>query len=294
MMGIPEAQLDTWSNIGAKKTSKDTYATVKNCLDAGSYGDQPFCSFLQGSYGNDTNIWKESDVDVVMEVLGNYYYDLSTLSVESKQRWEANHAAATYQFSQFKTDVLATLKGKFGNDVAPGTKAITIEANGNRRKADVLPCFKHKKITSYGPAGKTSVEGIAFFKSDGTRVVNYPRLHSDNLTTKNQATSEWYTHVIRIFKNGRQKLIDDGVIAIGVAPSYYIEGLLYNVPTSNFGTSYNASVFNCLKYLSEADRSHFRCANDQYPLLDGNADVTWSSANCTAFVNGFIEMWNQW
>jgi hypothetical protein len=36
--------------------------------------------FLQGSYGNDTNIYAESDVDVVMRTDSIYYSDTSALN----------------------------------------------------------------------------------------------------------------------------------------------------------------------------------------------------------------------
>jgi hypothetical protein len=293
-MAIPEDQLETWSKIGAQTTSKDTYATIKTCLDAGNYGGKTFCSFLQGSYGNDTNIWKESDVDVVMELTGLYYYDLSSLSAQQQQVWRSAHAAGDYSFNQLKTDALARLQDQFGADVEQGTKAITIKARGNRRKADVLACFQHKRVTSTGLLGDTTVDGICFWKTDGTKVVNYPRLHSQNLTAKHQATNGYYKSAVRIFKNARQKLISEGVIAIGVAPSYYIEGLLHSIPNPHFGVNFATTVFECLSYLNNSNRAAFQCANRQYPLLDGTADVTWNSAHCDAFLKGMIELWTQW
>jgi hypothetical protein len=33
-------------------------------------------------------------------------------------------------------------------------------------------------------------------------------------------------------------MVDDGLIKAGVAPSYYIEGLLYNVPNEKLTSSY--------------------------------------------------------
>ena len=61
-MAIPEAQLTTWAQIGAQATSKETYATVKLSLDGedAAYHSKNYNVFLQGSYGNDTNIYRES------------------------------------------------------------------------------------------------------------------------------------------------------------------------------------------------------------------------------------------
>lgn len=187
------------------------------------------------------------------------------------------------------------LKASFGNDVVPGDKAIVVKASGNRRKTDVLACVEHHKLSYYSPgAPETKVVGICFFKSDGTQVVNYPRLHSEHLIAKNQATHEWFKHLVRIFKNARQRLISDGVIRPGVAPSYYIEGLLHNVPSACFGRNYASSMFECLVYLSLTDRSGFTCANQQYPLLGGNPDVTWNTSDCSAYINAMVHLWNQW
>lgn len=294
-MGIPEAQLEIWAKIGAQQTSKETYATVKACLDAGEYRGKSFCNFLQGSYGNDTNIRADSDVDVVMELTGIYYYDLSALPSDQELAYRNNHPSADYSFKEFRVDVMATLTERFGTDVVPGTKAIAIKANGNRRKTDVLACVEHHKVTYYVPGQpEQKTDGICFFKSHGTRVVNYPRLHSQNLTAKHQATKAWFKPLIRIFKNARQRLIEEGALQPGVAPSYYIEGLLYNVPLQRFGTTYVKSMFECLVCLSQADKRGFVCANEQYPLLDGNADVTWNTADCNAYVNAMVNLWNRW
>jgi hypothetical protein len=293
-MAIPEDQLTIWAQLGAQTTSKDTYATIKKCIDGGAYAKSS-CSFLQGSYGNDTNIRTESDVDLVMECNGIYYYDLTSLPADQQEAFRATLGGTDYSFNKFRAEVLATLQERFEDDVNPGTKAITINANGNRRKADVLVCVEHRRYLSYSAANPNNkVVGICFFKSDGTKVVNYARLHSEQLTAKNQGTAEWFKHVVRIFKNARQRLIDNGAIAVGVAPSYYVEGLLYNVPPQHFGTSYAASVLNCLRFLTRANRTTFVCANRQYPLLDGNADVTWNAAHCDAFLNAMVELWNQW
>src|SRR5208283_4293518 len=80
-MAIPESQLETWSHQGSVTQSADTYATIKRALESASakYCDRKFEFFLQGSYGNDSNIFAESDVDVVIRYDGAFYHDLSSL-----------------------------------------------------------------------------------------------------------------------------------------------------------------------------------------------------------------------
>ena len=103
-MPIPEADLIMMAQIGAQKTSKDTYATVKLALespDAG-YAGKNYNVFLQGSYGNDTNIYKESDVDVVIRLDSIFTYDINNLPPDQKLSFQAAHPAATYTHAQFR------------------------------------------------------------------------------------------------------------------------------------------------------------------------------------------------
>lgn len=296
-MAIPEADLTTMAAIGAQTTSKETYATVKLALEANDtgYASKNYNVFLQGSYGNDTNIYKESDVDVIICLDSIFTYDLSNLPPEQNQAFTAVHGAATYTHTHFREDVLTALYARFGAHVKPGTKAAMIEPLHNRRKADVLIATQHRKYNRYVSATDESfVKGISFHKSDGTRVANYPKQHRENMITKNQATNEWFKHIVRIFKNARQKLIEQGVIDVGVAPSYYLEGLLYNVPVDKFGISYENSMVNCINWLLAADRTKFFCANEQYKLLNGNNDVTWNTRNCDVYLNGLVDLWKNW
>src|ERR1051326_9045570 len=106
-MAIGEEQLTTWSKQGAIAQSKDTYAAICNVLEK---DDSPFRKkgkkyrvFLQGSYGNDTNVYKESDVDVVIELReSTFYNDLSKLSTQEISAFKATYPDATYNFADFK------------------------------------------------------------------------------------------------------------------------------------------------------------------------------------------------
>jgi hypothetical protein len=81
-MAIPDSQLDTWSHQGSIKQSSTTYAPVKRALEAADakYAGKSFEVFLQGSYGNATNIYAESDVDVVIRLDSIYHYDVTALN----------------------------------------------------------------------------------------------------------------------------------------------------------------------------------------------------------------------
>ena len=280
-MAIPEAQLETSSHQGSVKQSRDTYATIKSALEANDapYAGKDYASFLQGSYGNDTNIYADSDVDIVIRL---YFTDLSELPQDEKHAYNRARSPAEYTLADFNGDVFAQLKKKFGSDVTQGSKAIYIKANGNRRNADVLPAAQLRRYYRFKSfADQSYAEGICFFAKDGTRIENFPKQHSENCTTKHQGTRQWFKPTVRIYKNLRNRMIDEGLIDEGLAPSYYLEGLLYNVPADRFGGTQVQNFTDTLNWLLAADRSDFVCANELFYLLREGSPVTWRAGSCT-------------
>jgi hypothetical protein len=101
--------------------------------------------------------------------------------------------------------------------------------------------------------------------------------------------------VARVFKNMRGRMVDDGLIKAGLAPSYFVEGLLYNVPNEKFTSSYADCVVNTLNwYLEEASKDDLVCANEQYYLLRDGHPVCWTQSNCDAFVDAAVRLWQAW
>lgn len=122
-MAIPESQLETWSHQGSIKQSSSTYNTLKNVLESKGtpFEDKNFSVFLQGSYGNNTNIYAESDVDIVIKLNDCFRSDLSSLSEEEKEKYREYFNDATYTHSDFKRDVLKVLRDAYGTDVKAGS-----------------------------------------------------------------------------------------------------------------------------------------------------------------------------
>jgi hypothetical protein len=92
----------------------------------------------------------------------------------------------------------------------------------------------------------------------------------------------------------RNRLIDDEKLKNGVAPSYYLEGLFWNAPDATFGKDYNTTIYNCLKWMNEVDKSSLSCANAMFSLIGDNSPVKWTSANFRAFRSQAIGLWNDW
>lgn len=296
-MAIPESQLETWSHQGSVAQSRDTYATVKNTLeDSGSpYYLKNFDSFLQGSYGNDTNVYRDSDVDVVMRLDSTWYHDANLLPANQYEAFErAYPGIADYGLAQFKAQVAEWLGQKF-KGVTVGSKAIFIPGSGARRDCDVLVCARFNYYYRFNSVDDESkAEGICFFLKDGTRVINFPKQHSDNCTAKHGATSRWFKPTVRIYKNMRNYLVDSNKLSDGTAPSYFIEGMLWNVPADKFGASYADTFVATFNYVVNSDRSMFKCANGIHPLLSDNSPVSWSAINCQSYLDALRSLWNEW
>ena len=272
-MAIPEAQLVTWSHQGSVTQSASTYQSIKQTLESvhASYAGKSFRVYLQGSYGNDTNVYAESDVDVVIELSTTFYHDVETLEPSQQQSFHANYHAATYSLYEFKNEVLTHLRSVYGQGVKAGDKAIFIPGSGNRRDADVIVAAEYRKYQ--GGSGNTYTQGICFWNSKGVQIINYPKLHSANATRKHQATGSWYKPTVRVMKNLRRKLVADGRLEDGIAPSYFIEGLIYNVPNEKFGYSFDSTMVDSINFLLTADRSKFEVVNEQYYLLHPTSPV---------------------
>lgn len=296
-MSIPESQLKTWSHQGSITQSSATYNAIKNTLEASGtpYAGKSYKVFLQGSYGNDTNIYSESDVDIVIQLNNCFQHDLGNLTDDQKESFHAAYSNATYTHVDFKRDVLSVLKDAYGKDVNPGDKAIKIAANASRRNADVITAIQYRQYYKFNDLHDQSYdEGICFYDSASSQIANYPKQHSENLTKKHKTTSQWFKPMVRVLKNMREKMIDEKMLASGVAPSYYLEGLLYNVPADKFGTSYADTFVNSIKWIQNADRSKFVCANEQYYLLRENSAVTWRAARCDECLSAIVKLWNNW
>jgi uncharacterized protein YbaA (DUF1428 family) len=295
-MAIPESQLETWSGLGAVTQSKNTYASIRGTLlDAdAAYAAKSFEVFLQGSYGNDTNIYAESDVDVVIRLDSIMRSDLSALPAEQQQAYHSAYGKAAYTFAEFKGAVTDHLVGAYGADVDPGNKAVKIKANGTRRNADVVICFQYRRYLRFvSEDDQEYIPGIIFPSQSSGEIINYPKRHSENCTTKHRGTHSYFKPTARILKNMRSRLVADGKIPAGTAPSYYLEGLLYNVPNEKFGTSYGDTLVNSINWLLKTDRTQLVCANEQYYLL-GDGNVQWPTANCDQFLSAVVEMWKNW
>jgi hypothetical protein len=304
-MAIPESQLDTWSHQGATTTSRLTHISIRAALAAdGSRVQDKVASgdveiYLQGSYKNDTNIRGDSDVDVVVQLNETFYRDLSALPENQKRLYEATYAPATYHWAEFRRDVLQSLRSYYGAAaVTEGNKSLKLEAQSGRLAADIVPVTHFRKYEYfYSQRNQGYVDGIKFFdRRDNTSVINFPKPHYDNGVRKQSAnsTNGWYKPTVRVFKNARTYMVEQGLLGDEVAPSYFLECLLYNVPDSRFGGTLQSTVIDIFNWLWGTARANaLVCQNEQLKLF-GNSPEQWSLPSAKTFLAAFRDLWEGW
>jgi hypothetical protein len=296
-MAIPESQLTTWSSQGSITQSAQTYSTIKLALESKgtTYADKDYEIFLQGSYGNDTNVYADSDVDVVIMINSLFFRDLSRLPPEQAAAYKRSFEDAKYGYSDFKTAVVAILSTRFANDVSLGNKAAWIKPNAGRRNADVLISAQFRRYHEFHDhSNQRYDEGIGFLSAGGKLTENFPKQHSANLTKKHQDTDKRLKPVVRVFKNMRNHMRDKKRLAEGIAPSYFIESMLYNVPTDKFTASYADTVAACHDWLTQTDQTKLVCANYTHWLVRAGEHTSWAPENFTKFLAAVRDLWMKW
>lgn len=172
---ISSSQLSAWTAQGSVQAARDTYHSVLNALATAltSVSGSAYTVYLQGSYGNDTNVRADSDVDIVAEYRFTYTNDYSALGPAEQAVQEAFRRPATYTLGQWRNDLTTALRRYYGYDrVAGRNKCIEVAGDGHRLRADVLPALSHR---AYRPGG-TAIEGVSLQDvSTGELIVNYPK-----------------------------------------------------------------------------------------------------------------------
>lgn len=287
-MSIPETQLKTWSNQGAIKASADTNTSIQYALSQHTWpGRMNHIVYLQGSYPNATNIRGDSDVDIVVEST-NVYYDDMPAEVQKQVGW----SQGSYSFNDVRNEVIKALTNYYpAGKVNPDNKCIKVSGDGtNRLNADVVPCitFKHFEGANH------KASGIAFWlQNGGGRIVNYPKLHLSNGSTKNANCSLNYKPNVRVFKNARNRAQTEA----DKFPSFFLECLLYNVPDRYFVASHSSTFYECLDWLDKAHKQNlfpnFTCQNG-VQLMFGTGHHQSTIAEARRLIDELISLWNQW
>ncbi|MFH0770088.1 MAG: nucleotidyltransferase [Candidatus Peregrinibacteria bacterium] len=265
-------------SIGEQNAAATTHTMIRTFIENEStLSKYSIETQLHGSYKNSTNVRRESDVDIGAMSEQIFLYDISGLPADQVARFHETTSAGSFTFQEYRNDVLASLRRKYGSEVIDGNKAITISGNTYRLSADILPCVEFHHYWDYMRSSGNYAKGIAFLTKDGKRVVNFPQQHFENMTTKNTATNEYFKGCVRIMKRIRNDLICDRVISEKHSPSCYIESLLWNAPNVLFSGGYSAAMRGVLAHL--------------YKTLDDGSATSYVQAN-RVYVLFHSEFWS--
>jgi len=301
-MSIPKSKLETWSHQGAVVTAKATHEAIRKALDEDKFPESvTFNCFLQGSYKNSTNIRGDSDVDLVVELTSTFCSDTSDLTQKEMDSHKKDHIPAQYRWKDFRQDVLRALKDRFGvSQIDEGKKTLKLkQQKSGMLPADIVVCLEHRKYLNYSSQENNHfLKGITFYVPSEERwVVNYPEQHYENGCSKNGNTETGgiYKPFVRVLKNARSFLSNEGKLKRDDAPSYFIECLLFNVPSGEFTANLSDTFMNTLNWISDnlSNTSMFKCQNGILNLF-GEEPEQWKPEKAALFVKNVCELWTNW
>ena len=96
-----------------------------------------------------------------------------------------------------------------------------------------------------------------------------------------------------MFKAARNHLASEGELGATVAPSYFIECLLYNVPDRLFSQQLGATYVDVLQWLGSAQTRSFTTQSGSMGLF-GSRPEQWSANDMRRFTGALRRLWDGW
>lgn len=210
--------------------------------------------FTQGSYRNNTNVRKDSDVDIGILCYDTFFFRLP----EGYKKEDFGISEATYHYEQFKNEVGEALISHFGvSAVQRGNKAFKIHETTYHVDADVAPFFEHRRYSTDG----TYLSGVELQPDKGGRIINWPEQHYENGVNKNRITNKRFKSLVRIIKSLCNKMGDENITSAVDIPGFLNECLVWNVTNDQFGhNTYTADVRACLAFLFNNTMTDEKCS----------------------------------
>lgn len=252
--------------------------------------------FAQGSYRNRTTVPRDSDVDICVMARGVFMSswdwveaNASSERIEELQREAEIRSITDYDFPTYKNEVEAALVDHFERAfVKRGDKAFDIHENTYRVESDCLAAWKYRNWRRNSFGRLESVDGVTFQTDKGVWIENYPDQQFERGEIKHALTAKHYRSVVRILKNLRNEMADEGNKAAEPIPSFLIECLVWNVPNSVFGNrTWYVELREALRTIYLATEDDERCKE----WLEANGvkflfhwQQGWTRAQANAFI----------
>ena len=296
-MAIPENQLKIWAQPGKVKGARNTHAAIRNALGRHQWPDDVrYVTYLQGSYRNNTHLRRQSDVDVVVELTSLPVRDSSRLPGSQKRLLDRDFPELEYGWRRFRRDVRSAIALSLGDSrVREGKKTFKLVMEPPEIPVDVVVAVRYLTYTEYsGQRSYKRTEGLGLYlPSEGRWAVNYPHLHRRNGVGKEKATNWWFRRTIRMFKNARAQLVEEGRLGPNTARSYHIECLLYNVPNQMLAGSCQSAYSSALYWLRDNDLTGFPSQDEQVLVFDRGPD-SWNEKDAQTLINALVRQYENW
>lgn len=252
-----EKQLREWSAPPGKTEESrcdNAVSAIKNALAASKELEGRSISvFSQGSYRNNTNVKKDSDVDIGVLCKDAFFYDVPK-DVDASTY---GFGVSTYSYLAFKADVEKALKNYFGERaVSRGNKALDVHETSYHVEADVAPFFEYRWYSAPG----NYHSGVALMPDNApTKVFNWPEQHYANGVQKNKATGTRFKSIVRGLKALSVEMEGSGIAAARV-PGFLIECLVWNARDEHFSNeSYVQNVREVIAHVYNNTKSEEQC-----------------------------------
>ena len=278
-----EAQFREWAKPPGK-TEQDrcdnAASAIRNAIKASDkLRVRDVSIFAQGSYRNNTNVRKDSDVDIGILCTDTFFHDPLP---EGWTQERLGFSDATYHYDQYKNEIEDALVNYFGRSaVKRGNKAFDVHETSYHVEADVAAFFEHRRYKGDG----TYLEGVELrTDKENRRIINWPEQHYENGVGKNNATGTRFKSIVRVLKALSNEMTEQRVRSADI-PGFLVECLVWNVPNHEFQNStYRADVWGALAFLFNNTRSQDDCkewgeVSDLIYLFHSGQKWTWQQAH---------------
>jgi hypothetical protein len=249
--------------------------------------------YMQGSYATETNIAFQSKIEVAVEVKKTNEFNPAKMKSRDFLIYDNFYIVFNYDFDvkKFKENLISAVEAEIKQRVKKGDVNFLIKAFGNlQHDIDICPCFSYKYFDIHG--GKIDAK-LVYSNQIEENFLMFINLHGENGRLKDKLTNGKYKELVRLIKT---------VISISkredryikFVRGYYVDCLLYNVPTEMFITSDGETLSAFLKvlnWLNFADFTDFTCQNAIWSLW-GGADGFWNEESAKELVVELIEYYN--
>lgn len=221
-----EAKLDQWRRPSCDDEvdqQERALRMVNEAIEGSRLADAGKRVYAKGSYANNTNVRRDSDVDIAVDCHECMYYDSpNVIPAVSLSRYSGE-----WTYSAWRQAVVAALEAKFPGAVDTSRSvAIHIpEVPGSRPNIDVVPGFHYRRYTTADASAWP--DGTKVFPKQGEAIINWPAQQLAKGRHKNDLTGRRYKDFVRVLKNAENQCAKRG--DFDEKPSFLMECLVYNV-----------------------------------------------------------------